>query len=144
MEWVELYGADRQPNETQITDYVATPLWANLNDFLRGNYGVQPSYSYSRCSAQPGWNVKYSKGGRSLCTLYPMSGFYIALVTIGAKEEMEAELLAPTFTDYVQELMKTAGGLMGARWLMIHVADARVLNDVKSLIQIRRKIKGAK
>jgi hypothetical protein len=111
---------------------------------LRESYGVQPSYDYSTCSGQPGWNVKYKKGGRALCTLYPMPGFFIALVTIGAKEETEAELLAPTFTNHVQELMKTAARVMGARWLMIHVTDEQVLDDVKRLIRIRYKIRGVK
>lgn len=128
----------------QTAEYIETPLWANLNDFLREKYGVQPSYDYSICSSQPGWNVKYRKGGRSLCTLYPMPGFFIALVTIGAKEEMEAELIAPTFTNHVQELMKIAGRVMGARWLMIHVTDEQVLDDVKCLIQIRYKIRSTK
>jgi len=141
MEWAGLYSADNQPSEAQIAEYIATPLWADLNDFLRENYGVQPSYDYSTCSGQPGWNVKYKKGGRALCTLYPMPGFFIALVTIGAKEETEAEMLAPTFTNHVQELMKTAAKVMGARWLMIHVTDEQILDDVKRLIQIRSKIK---
>lgn len=141
MEWIELYDGDKQPSEAQIAEYIASPLWTNLIDFLRENYDVQPSYSYSKCSSQPGWNIQYKKAGRSLCTLYPMSGFFIALVTIGAKEEMEAELLMPILTDYVQELMKTAGRLMGARWLMIHITDEKVLDDVKCLVQIRRKIK---
>ncbi len=144
MEWAGLFGADKRPSETQIAEYIATPLWASLNDFLRENYGVQPSYEYSGCSAQPGWNVKYKKGGRSLCTLYPMSGFFIALVTVGSKEEAEAELLAPTFTNHVQELMRTAARVMGARWLMIHVTDEQVLDDVRRLVRIRHKIRGVK
>jgi len=76
MEWAGLYGADRQPSEAQIAEYIANPLWENLNGFLRESYGVQPSYDYSTCSGQPGWNVKYKKGGRALCTLYPMPGFF--------------------------------------------------------------------
>jgi hypothetical protein len=44
----------------------------------------------------------------------------------------------------VQELMKTAARVMGARWLMIHVTDEQVLDDVKRLIQIRYKIRGVK
>ncbi|MDL2289125.1 DUF3788 domain-containing protein [Oscillospiraceae bacterium OttesenSCG-928-F05] len=62
-------------------------------------------------------------------------------VIVGAKEAMEAELLRPTFTEHVQTLLRTAGGLAGARWLMIHVGDEATLGDVKQLIQIRRKIK---
>lgn len=141
MEWIELYGTDRQPTETEIAEYIANPLWEDLNAFLRENYEVQPGYSYSGCSGQPGWNVKYQKAGRSLCTLYPMPGFFIALVVIGAKEEAEAELMAPTLSECVQGLLESSVSVAGGRWLMIHVTDEQVLDDVKRLIQLRRKIK---
>jgi hypothetical protein len=36
--------------------------------------------------------VKYQNSGKSLCTLYPMEGYFIALVVIGAKEEEEVEM----------------------------------------------------
>lgn len=141
MEWINLFPADTQPSEKQISDFIASSLWADLNRFLRESYEVEPKYSYSVCSGQPGWNVKYQKAGRSLCTLYPMEGFFIALVVVGAKEQMEAELLAPTFTEHVQVLLKSSGGISGARWLMINVTDNAILEDVKTLIQVRRKIK---
>lgn len=141
MEWINLFPADTQPSEKQISDFIVSSLWADLNAFLRESYEVEPKYSYSVCSGQPGWNVKYQKAGRSLCTLYPMEGFFIALVVVGATEQMEAELLAPTFTEHVQELLKSSGGISGAQWLMINVTDKAILEDVKTLIQIRRKIK---
>lgn len=141
MEWADLYSPDVKPSEDEIEKYISSPLWMKLNSFLRENYEIQPSYSYSKCSGQPGWNVKYQKSGRSLCMLYPMDGFFIALVVIGAKEEMEAELLMPTLTDHVQELMKSSVAVTGGRWLMIHVTDEAVLDDVKRLVQLRRKIK---
>jgi len=140
MDWRELYGADKQPTKTEIDEYIASPLWDELNIFLQESYDVQPSYSYSQCSGQPGWNVKYQKAGRSLCTLYPMQGFFIALVVIGAKEEAEAELMAPMLSAHIQQLMASAASVAGARWLMIHVTDAQVLDDVKRLIQLRRKV----
>lgn len=139
MEWVTQYPADVQPTQAQIAQFVANALWADINEFLQEKYEVKPVYSYSGCNAQPGWNVKYQKGGKSLCTLYPMDGFFIALVVIGAKQEARAALLAPTLTQHVQQLLKTAGGMAGARWLMIHVTNAQILADVKTLIQLRRK-----
>lgn len=141
MDWNYLYTADKQPTEAEIAEYIASPLWNDLNDFLQENYEVEPTYSYSTCSGQPGWNVKYQKGGRSLCTLYPMPGFFIALVVIGAKEEMEAEPILLTCDESIQKMYNTAVPLMGSRWLMIHVTDEKTLDDVKLLIQLRRKIK---
>ena len=141
MEWTTLYPADKQPSAAEISQFIANPLWEDLNRFLCDSYVVQPGYSYSICSGQPGWNVKYKKAGRALCTLYPMPGFFIALVTIGAKERAETELALPILSEYTQELFGRSGELMGAKWMMIQVTDGHILNDVKNLIQIRRKIK---
>lgn len=141
MDWVSLYTADKQPTEAEIAEFIASPLWNNLNDFLQESYEVKPIYSYSTCSGQPGWNVKYQKAGRSLCTLYPMPGFFIVLVVIGAKEEMEAEPILLTCDECIQNMYHRAVPLMGGRWLMIHVISEKILDDVKQLIQLRRKIK---
>lgn len=141
MEWSKLFGADKQPGEKEIADFINNPLWADFNAFLQESYEVTPSYSYSTCSGQPGWNIKYQKAGRSLCTLYPMDGYFIALVVIGAKEQPEAELLITTCTKYVQNLFLNSASVAGSRWLMINVTDKKILDDVKNLIQTRRKIK---
>ena len=141
MDWANLYNAGKQPGKTEIAEYIASPLWDDLNKFLQENYEVEPIYSYSVCSGQPGWNVKYQKAGRSLCTLYPMPGFFIALVVIGAKEDMEAGLVLPTCDESIQDMYNNTAALMGGRWLMIHVTSEKILEDVKRLIQLRRKIK---
>ncbi|MEA4992279.1 MAG: DUF3788 domain-containing protein [Oscillibacter sp.] len=141
MDWVQRYGPDRPPTAEEIADYINSPLWAEINCFLRENYEVQPSCHYSSCSAQPGWNVKYQKAGRSLCTLYPMDGFFIALVVIGAREQTEAELTMPLCEEYTQALFSDTAFSAGGRWLMLSVTGEGVLEDVKRLIQIRRKLK---
>lgn len=141
MEWVNVFSAEKKPTEAQVSEYIASPLWNDLNDFLRENYEVEPKFTYSTCSGQPGWNVKYQKAGRSLCTLYPMAGFFIVLVVIGAREEMEAEPILLTCDESIQKTYNGAVPLMGGRWLMIQVTCEKILDDVKLLIQLRRKIK---
>ncbi len=141
MEWSQVFGADKQPSSAQLAEFIGSPLWRDLNAFLQENYEIDPVCNYSTCTGQPGWNVKYQKAGRSLCTLYPMSGIFIALVVIGAKEQAEAEFLMPTFGETVQGLYANSVSVAGGRWLMIPVTDDKTLDDVKQLIQTRRKIK---
>ncbi|WP_312636180.1 DUF3788 domain-containing protein [Oscillibacter sp.] len=141
MDWAKRFGPDKQPTAAEIADYINSPLWIEMNRFMRENYEVQPSFYYSSCSAQQGWNVKYQKAGRSLCTLYPMDGFFIALVVIGAREQTEAELTMPLCEKYTQSLFFNTAFSAGGRWLMMNVTDAGILEDVKRLIQIRRKLK---
>ncbi|WP_139652387.1 DUF3788 domain-containing protein [Raoultibacter phocaeensis] len=141
MNWNERYAADDQPSLDDIDEFAKTPLWNDFNAFLQDGYGVEPEPSYSCCSEQPGWNVKYRKGGRSLCTLYPMDGFFIALVVIGNKEYDEALEVIAGCTPYTQTLFEQTHHSAGGRWLMINVTDQAILDDVKRLVQVRRSIK---
>ena len=137
MDWSGRYGADNRPTAEDISEFIHNDLWREMNDFLQQAYGVRPQTAYSSCSAQRGWNIKYKKGGKSLCTLYPMDGYFIALVVIGAKETAEAELLMPLCSGYTQKLYEQTVFSTGGRWLMMNVTDEKILEDAKNLIKIR-------
>lgn len=137
MEWSKLFGMDKAPTLEDMEKHVSSELWGKMNDYLQTAYNSKPKITYSRCSAQPGWNVKYQKGGKSLCTLYPMEGFFIALVVMGNAESAESELLLPTFGEYIQSLYKRTAFSAGGRWLMINVTEPSILEDTIRLIQIR-------
>jgi len=141
MDWSGRYGADSRPTAEDISEFIHNDLWREMNDFLQQAYGVRPQTAYSSCSAQRGWNIKYKKGGKSLCTLYPMDGYFIALVVIGAKETAEAELLMPLCSGYTQKLYEQTVFSTGGRWLMMNVTDGKILEDAKNLIKIRIKPK---
>lgn len=148
MKWNEVFNADHIPSDDEIREYLgdAKSLWNELTSYIEEAYQVKPKVAYSKCSAQPGWNVKYHKSSKSLCTLYPMEGYFIALVVVGPKEEEEVkmDMDAGLFTTYVKELYdKTVYSGMG-RWLMIEVKDKAVLNDIKYLLGIRIRLKGTK
>ncbi len=88
----------------------------------------------------PGWNIKYKKGGKSLCTLYPMQGYFIVLVVVGSRELTEAEFLMPQCSDYVQTVFKNTKTGNGQKWLMLDVRDREIMDDVFRLINLRKRI----
>ena len=137
MNWNQRYPKSQQPSLEEINAFIASPLWVELCRWAEERYAVSPKVEHSTCSGAPGWNVKYKKGGRSLCTLYPDEGAFTALVTVGAKEAPQAELLLPTYSDYIRELFTRVQPMNGARWLMIRISDPRVLEDVKQLVSLR-------
>lgn len=145
MDWSVMYGNDQEPDREAIHSFVgkAALLWDELQSYLEETYHIPLKMAYSKCSAQPGWNVKYQKSGKSLCTMYPMEDFFLVLVVIGAKEETETEaaMTLGQFTPYLQELYQRTAFSCGGRWLMIKVSDSEVLEDVKRLIAIRVKPK---
>lgn len=141
--WHELFGIDQMPSAEDIKQYIgqAELLWAELLSYLENTYQVQPKISYSKCPMQPGWNLKYQKSSKSLCTLYPMEGYFIALVVVGAKEQDEVEMALETFTPYIQKLYRNTSSSCGGRWLMIEVKEQAVLQDIKYLLATRVKPK---
>ncbi|MDF2948692.1 MAG: hypothetical protein K0R07_710, partial [Sedimentibacter sp.] len=93
MDWSESYTIDKNPSLKEISDYINNPLWNKLTEFIEKTYLVKPQIEYSKCSMVPGWNVKYKKGSRSICTLYPNQNFFTCLICVGSKEVVEVELL---------------------------------------------------
>lgn len=135
--WTTLYPAGKAPGLAEIAGFIANPLWEELRGFIEESYGVSPMVEYSKCSGAPGWNVKYKKGGRALCTLYPQAGAFTCMISIGRREAPEAELLLPGLTPYLQNLYQQAQPFNGGRWLMIDVTEPAVLPDVKALLHLR-------
>ena len=127
----------QKPDSTMMATYANNPLWDELCNHLETKYASKPIFEYSGCSV-PGWNVKYKKSGRSLCTMYPMKENFVALVVIGNREkEMFLDVL-PTLQPYTQNLYETKKDKNGLCWLMFAVTGEDILADVKTCIAIRR------
>lgn len=141
MRWSELFNNAKMPSHENIKEYIGegAQIWLDLQEHIEKNYQAEPKIEYSNCSAQPGWNIKYQKKGKSLCTLYPMEGYFIALVVVGAKEKPEVETLLETFSPIVQRLYRNTTFTCGGHWLMIEVKNKAVADDIKRLISIRSK-----
>ena len=144
-QWHEMWDSQHEPSNAQVKEYVGTPLWDDLGDYLQQTYSVKPKLSYSNCAMDKGmwkgWNVKYKKSGKSLCTLYPKQGYILSLVPVGVRGIGEAELMMPLCTEYTQNLFKqTACGHTG-KSLAFEVRDEGVLQDMKRFIELRAKSK---
>ena len=144
MNWYEMFDKEHEPTEAEICEYIGSPLFGKLDEHLRQTYKVKPKLAYSGCAMDggmwKGWNIKYQKSGKSLCTIYPKQGYAQLLITIGVRGVNEAELLIPACTEYIQNLWGQ-GDFHGSKYLGIELRGEDVLRDVKNLIDIRVRIK---
>jgi hypothetical protein len=145
MQWYELFNKENEPSETQVSEYINSPLFNELDCYLRQAHKVKPKLAYSSCAMDAGmwkgWNIKYKKSGKSLCTVYPKPEYILALLPIGAKEMNESELLMPMCSEYTQELFGQCELFQGGKYLGFEVRDEDVLRDMKGLIDIRVRTK---
>lgn len=124
------------PDMEMISAYVRSSVWDQLINHIETTYNVSPKLEYSRCSV-PGWNVKYRKKGKSLCTLYPMENYFICLIVINDKQKDLFESQLNSFSQYTQDLYHTTQSGMGQKWLMMEVEDEYMLEDIKRCFTIR-------
>lgn len=130
----------RCPSIGELSDYVSNPVFIHFCSEMERRYGTVSLLSFSSCSWEKGWNIKFRKAGRSLCTLYVREGFFTVLIVIGEKERSDVERILPQLPQRLREIyLKTPSG-NGQKWLMIDVEDEdEIYHGVFSLLDIRRK-----
>ena len=127
------------PTLEDISEYVRTPAFVQFCYGIKSTYQCSERIEYSSCSWEKGWNVKFKKSGKTLCTLYPREGFFTVLVVVGKKEKPAVEEILPECTAELRLLYDHTQEGNGQRWLMIDLEDeGKLYRDVLRLIQIRR------
>jgi len=133
------------PTYDEIFQYIDEPardLWQEINSFVQHKYNVSPKIAYSKCSAKPGWNIKYQKSGKSICTLYPEKEGFVSLVVILLSMVPIVEAMSDEFETQILETIKSAKPFNGTLWLMIQVKDSNMVDSLKRLLSLKHDIKG--
>ena len=85
-----------------------------------------------------GWNIKFRKGGKSLCTIYPHSGCFSLMIVIGPRQKTLLEERFSLLSEGTQELYRETREGNGQRWLMIDIEDEdERWSDALTLLEIR-------
>ena len=140
MTWSQLYPQLQATTFDQIQAYIHSTFYEQLVLFLEQTYQIKPKLEYSGCSMIPGWNIKYKKKGKAVCTLYPAPGYVTCMLVLSEKLQIQAELFLQGASEPVRQAYWQAKPLMGNRWLVLDVHDQAVLDDIKGLIQIKMQL----
>lgn len=129
------------PSLEEISEYVRNPVFSEFCSELKDRYQCMEKIEYSSCSMEPGWNVKFKKSSKSLCTIYPKESYFTVMVVIGRKEKEPAEELLPDLSPHLQQIYHQTQEGNGQRWLMIDVEDrGKLYEDIFRLIDIRKGV----
>ncbi len=126
------------PTLEEIGAYIRNPLFQNLCGRLQKDYRCREKIEFSACGWEPGWNVKFRKSGKTLCTVYPRESFFRIMIVIGPKEKEAAAALLSDCSSRLKDIYNETREGNGQRWLMIDLEDPDSLyKDVLRLIHIR-------
>ncbi len=130
------------PSMEEIAVFIepeAREMWLNFTSYIEADFKSKAQIVYSVCAGKPGWNVKYKKSGKALCTLYPEKDFFIALVVLGQDDRDDFDATRDGYCTYIRELYDNCKLFNGTKWLMINVTDPWVFEDVKRLMMLKVK-----
>lgn len=135
---IDLKELNHVPNLDEISEFIGIPLFDEFYRDINDKYKPICKIEYSKDVWLRGWNVKFRKGIKPLCVLYPKERYFTVLIVIGSSEKETVENLLPKLSNLTQEIYyKTKEG-NGQKWLMINL-DAKndTYQDVLRLIHIR-------
>jgi len=142
-EFPRMMDKAREPTEEEMMSFVgerAKAAWTELRQFIEDNYDFVPETVFD--GAKYGWTVRYRRSGKTLCSLFPEKGGFTVLVVLGRKEAKTALSMRDELNSRVNELLGNTEQLHDGRWLWIRMLAMNDVDDVKKLLQMKRKPKG--
>ena len=128
------------PTLAELDAYVSNPLFGDLCRRMEDEHQALCKIEYSGDKVLLGWNVKFKKAGRTLCTVYPRRGHFPMLLVVGQREKPAVEALLPRLSSEFQALYHATQEGMGQRWLLLDfAAPSPLYDDALTVIRIRRR-----
>lgn len=128
---------DYQPTETAVREALGAkrPLWEALTQFIADNYPIPGEWNFG--GKNYGWNLWYRKSGKTLVSLYPQTGCFVAQIVLG-KDQVE-QALALKLGKNAKTVLAETPQLHDGRWLFIKVKTKQDVADIQQLLQIKRR-----
>lgn len=128
------------PTLQEIGGFINNTVFLQFCAQIKAAYHCKEKIEFSSCSWENGWNVKFKKSGKSLCTVYPRDGYFTVLVVIGEKQKEAVEAVLQECTPELRELYDQTKSGNGQKWLMIDIEDKEEMYaDLFRLIEIRNR-----
>jgi hypothetical protein len=139
---MRLLDREHKPDQKDINKTIgdnAKKAWNEIQKFLAKYYKIEPETVFY--GKNYGWNIRYRKSGRTLCSLFPEEGSFSVLIVFGKKEVEKATGMLINFEKKIQDIILNTKQLHDGRWLWIKVHKIEEIGDIKKLILIKKRPK---
>ena len=132
----------RKPTAEEMVSFIgeqAKEAWLEIKQFIKDRYDLVPETIFY--GTKYGWTIRYRKGDKTICSLFPEKGGFTVLIVLGKKESEKALLIRNELSTKIHKLLGNTEQLHDGRWLWIRLLTTSDTDDVKKLLQIKRKPK---
>ncbi len=127
----------RPPTEKELGAALgrSRAAWRRLRGYLLENYGLDGEWAYYGRKA--GWVLRYRKGGKALTTLSPYRGYFTVQIVLGRADYEKAQEVK--LSRSTRQAIERAHPYHDGRWLYPKVKTVKELDDVTTLLLVKRK-----
>ncbi|MCK4280377.1 MAG: DUF3788 domain-containing protein [Candidatus Thorarchaeota archaeon] len=132
----------QEPTEEEMMIFMgeqAGNVWVELRHFIEDNYDFVPETAFY--GVKHGWTVRYRRSGRTLCSLFPEKDGFSVLIVLGRKDSEKALSMRDELSTRMIAILESTEQLHDGRWLWIKPLTASDTDDIKMLLQVKRRPK---
>lgn len=127
---VDLQDKANCPTLEEISKYFGNSVFAEFYNEVKTRFNCDEKIEYNSCSWERGWNVKFKKAGKTLCTIYPREEYFTVMIVVGKKEKPFVEEILPECMAEMQRIYHETEEGNGQRWLTVDLEDQEELYQV--------------
>ncbi len=131
---------EKIPSEEELQQIMGKEkfkAWTEINSFIEKNYNVESMWDKGGKTGI--YELKYRRGGNSLCALYPRERGLKILVIFGKVEREKFENSRQEFTQYIRDFYDNTHQYHDGKWLYLDYNRDLLVDDIKKLILIKKK-----
>lgn len=106
---------------------------------------IEAEYDMEKVWAKGGrawtYELKYRRGGRTLCALEVREGLFGVLIVLGKAERERFEADPGRFSEEVRKIYAETWTYHNGKWLLLAPADPSLFGDIRELLHLKRRPK---
>ena len=113
--------------------------WTSVITKIDSVYDMEKEWDKGGKAAK--YALRFRRGGKTLVTLFPNESIIGLMVVYGKDEQAKFEAQQANFSSKVVSEYQIAKTYHDGKWIMFHIPDDDVFNDLLMLLAIKRKPK---
>ena len=112
-------------------------IWSDLVNTIECNYEMEKIWD----NGYKDWvtELKYRRGGKTLCTLYAKENEAVILIVYGKKEREKFENCKEKFPDIIIDIYENSPTYHDGKWIWIGLDNEIKVDEILEMLKIKRK-----
>lgn len=138
MAYERFLDKSKTPSENEIITALGTAknLWLDIYEYIHMKYNDVPELIFF--TKNYGWAIRYRKGKKTLCYLFPERDAFSILIVLGSKEAEQVHAVKDQLNDAVRKVFESTEQFHDGRWMWIRVTETSDIASFKVLLSAKK------